>query len=92
MEPVSARMRVLAGRVAGAADTAHDVGTRFAAVDGVDWQGATATEFRTRARSLVAATAALTTACDEAAGRLAVHAEALAGLERSAAALLRAAA
>lgn len=92
MEPVSARTRVLAGRIAGAADTAHGVGTRVAAVDGVDWQGATATEFRTRLRTLVAATAALAAACDETAGRLAVHADRLAGIEQSAAALVRAAA
>ena len=54
MEPVSARTRVLAGRIAGTADTVHDVGARFAALDGVDWQGATATEFRTRLRALTA--------------------------------------
>lgn len=92
MEPVSARMRVLAARTAGAADTAHDVGVRFAAVDGVDWQGATATEFRSRLRQLGASTAAVVAACDETAGRLAAHAERLADLEQSAAALLRAAA
>lgn len=92
MELLSARTRVLAGRIAGTADTVHDVGGRFAAVDGVDWQGATATEFRIRLRALRASTSALATACDETAGRLAVHGQNLATAEQNLAALLRAAA
>ncbi|WP_337062040.1 hypothetical protein [Kineococcus sp. G2] len=74
------RLGELAREAARTGARVREVHARLAGVAGVEWDGASAAAFRSRLEELARGAAAVAAACEEAAGRLAAHRDAVVAL------------